>query len=149
MVEMFTRQQVETRVFPMVLDHGVGSKLIAVPRREDEVARKPFEQVSKFRFVRFRPRIEVVHVAARIRRVGIDQIARLSGRERLPKVRGAERPVTGGNDFGDAPDLVGDFGDVSLGKTLRFVAVRHIEFPVAIESHHTVEARTVEEKEVE
>src|SRR6266508_2658016 len=35
-VEMFTRQEVEARVIPMTLHHGVSSKLVAVPRGENE-----------------------------------------------------------------------------------------------------------------
>ena len=54
-IEMFARQEVETRVPPMALNHGVGSELVAVPRGENETAREPFEQITQFYFVGFRP----------------------------------------------------------------------------------------------
>ena len=52
---MLPRQEMEARVVPMALDHGVRSELVTVPGRENEPAWKPLENVSEFRFVRLRP----------------------------------------------------------------------------------------------
>ena len=54
-VEMFARQKMEAWVVPMALDHRVGPELVAVPRGENETARKFFQKVSQFRLVAFRP----------------------------------------------------------------------------------------------
>ncbi len=86
---------------------------------------------------------------AGVRRVGINQIARLNGRQCLPEVGDNKRPVAGGDGLGDAADLVCDFGNVGLGETLRLVAIGNVESPVTIEPHHAVETGTVQKKEIE
>src|SRR2546428_9391452 len=82
-------------------------------------------------------------------RVSVNQVARLGGGQYLPKICGLKCPVAGGNSFSDAPDLVGDFCHVRLREPIGFMAIRHVEFPMAVKSHHTLEALPVHEKEIQ
>ena len=83
---MLPRQEMEARVVPIALDHGVGPEFVAVPGGENEPARQLLEEIAEFGLVGFRPGVEVVNVAACIRRVGIDQVIRFRGCERLPEI---------------------------------------------------------------
>src|SRR6266516_2019094 len=94
-IEMFARQEMEARIVPMSIDHRIGPELVAVPRGKNETAGESFEKISQFGLVGFRPRVEVVHVTARIRRVGINQIAQLGGCERLPEICSDKLPLAG------------------------------------------------------
>jgi len=52
-------------------------------------------------------------------------------------------------NFGNAADLVHNLSDVSLGESFRFVAIRNVEFSVAIKSNDAIEARAVQEQEIQ
>src|SRR5438876_7032141 len=87
-------------------------------------------------------------MTAGIWRIGVNEVARSCRCQRLPKICGGKRPVTGSDNFRDAPDLIDDLRHVRRCKSLRFVAIRHIEFPVAVEAHHSIETRAIQKEEV-
>ena len=48
----------------------------------------------------------------------------------------------------DSFHLIRDLRDVGGTKTLAFVAVRHVEFALPIEPHHTIEARSIQKQKI-
>src|SRR5437867_12760015 len=114
MIEVFAGQEMETRVVPVPLDHGIGPELVAVPRRKNEIARKPLQKLAQLCLIGFRPRVEIIDVAASVWRIGVNEVTRTGGRECLPKICRPKRPVAGRDNFGDPPDLIYDLCDVRL-----------------------------------
>src|SRR6185437_4211104 len=86
---------------------------------------------------------------AGIRRVGVDDIRRLRLRKRIPEIRDPECPIVNRDDLSRAADLISYLGDISRSKAVLFMAVRHIKFTLAIESHHTIKAGAVEKQKIE
>ena len=87
---------------------------------------------------------KVIHVSARIRRVGIHEVAFPHPAQRRSEIGNVEGPVLVRDYLRDAAKLVRDLRDILHGESVGLAAEWHVELAGTVEAHDAIEAGSVQ-----
>lgn len=110
-----------------------------MPGGNDEFGFGLGEQIEQILLILFRPAVKVIGMPANIGRVAVYQVFFGCQRQRLAEIGAGEMPIIETQCLANLFDLGGNFGDVCLGKTFRFVTKGNVEFATFVETQDAVE----------
>ncbi len=95
------------------------------------------------------PAIIIVYVPPNIGGITVDEVGISCGTDRIVKRLAYEIPRISLQKFLNMCNLVYNFRDIGFGKTQRLMPIGNIEFIILVKAHHSVETRTIQEKEIQ
>ena len=119
MIEMVFGGDIEPA--PIPINHFIGSEIIVVPSGKDELGFGLCKRFKQILFVLFGPTVVIVHIAAMIRRVAIDDVAFFCNGNGFPEIGNMEIPFVSADNLLNISNLVTYLGDVSGSKTVGFL----------------------------